>query len=433
MPSANLTNETLLKRRAKAVPRGPFNVTPLFAARAEGVRLWDVEGNQYLDFCGGIGCLNVGHNHPQVLKAIQQQSEKFLHTCWHVVMYEPYVHLAERLNALVPISGDKMTAFFNSGAEACENAVKIARTYTGRTAAVSFERGFHGRTLMGMSLTAKVQPYCEGFGPFAPEVYHLLWRPFYGQPVERADRDVEVEARAALEDFFAYQADVENIACIMLEPVFGEGGFYPVHPAALSVLREVTRQHGILLIADEIQSGFGRCGELFACQHYRLEPDMILMAKSLAAGMPLSAVTASAQIMNSPKVGGIGGTYGGNPVSCAAAHAVLDIMAAEKLPERARAIGAKVAATFEKLAATHKHVRNPRGLGAMRAIDIVDPQTGLGSKEKANQLLTTARDKGLLIMTASGYVLRTLMPLTISDADLDEGLAILADAIAAVK
>lgn len=431
MSSETMTNESLLKRRESAVPRGPFNVAPLFAARAEGARLWDVEGKEYIDFCGGIGCVNVGHNHPGIVDAIRQQADRFLHTCWHVAMYEPYVRLAERLNALVPIPGKNMTAFFNSGAEACENAVKIARTFTGRTAVVSFERGFHGRTLMGMSLTGKVQPYSEGFGPFAPEVYQLPWRPFFGQPECRTNDEIEAEARAALNDLFAYQMEAQNIACIMLEPVFGEGGFYPVHPIALSVLREVTKEYGILLVADEVQTGFGRCGSLFAIERFGLAPDMILMAKSLAAGMPLSAVTAPAEIMNSPKVGGIGGTYGGNPVSCAAAHAVLDIMAKEKLPDRARNIGTKVMAVFEELASVHRHVQNPRGLGAMCAIDIVDPETGLGSKETAGKVLVIAREKGLLAMTASGNVLRTLMPLTISEEDLETGLAILSDAIAA--
>jgi 4-aminobutyrate aminotransferase / (S)-3-amino-2-methylpropionate transaminase / 5-aminovalerate transaminase len=431
MPAETMTNESLLRRRESAVPRGPFNVAPLFAVRAEGARLWDVEGKEYIDFCGGIGCVNVGHNHPRVVDAVRRQADHFLHTCWHVAMYEPYVRLAERLNALVPIPGDNMTVYFNSGAEACENAVKIARTFTGRTAVVSFERGFHGRTLMGMSLTGKVLPYTEGFGPFAPEVYHLPWRPFFGQPKDRANDDVEAEARAALADLFTYQMEARNVACIMLEPVLGEGGFYPVHPIALSVLREVTKEHGILLVADEVQTGFGRCGSLFASERFGLAPDMILMAKSLAAGMPLSAVTAPAEIMNSPKVGGIGGTYGGNPISCAAAHAVLDIMAEEKLPERARDIGAKVMAAFERLAATQPHVQNPRGLGAMCAIDIVDPATGLGSKERAGKVLAAARENGLLAMTASGNVLRTLMPLTISDADLETGLATLSDAIAA--
>lgn len=431
MPSEPLTNESLMQRREAAVPRGPFNVAPLFAARAQGARLWDVEGKEYIDFCGGIGCVNVGHNHPRVVAAIRGQTDHFLHTCWHVAMYESYLRLAERLNALVPIPGDNMTAFFNSGAEACENAVKIARTFTGRTAVVSFERGFHGRTLMGMSLTGKVPPYTEGFGPFAPEIYHLPWRPFFGQPKDRANSEVEAEVRTALQDLFTYHMEAQNVACVMIEPVLGEGGFYPVHPVALSVLREVTQEHGILLVADEVQSGFGRCGSLFASERFGLVPDMILMAKSLAAGMPLSAVTAPAKIMNSPKVGGIGGTYGGNPVSCAAAHAVLDIMAAEKLPERARAIGATVMTVFEELAATHPHVRNPRGLGAMCGLDIVDPDTGLGSKERAGKVLAAARETGLLAMTASGNVLRTLMPLVISDADLETGLGILAEAIAA--
>lgn len=433
MPFEKVTNKTLMERRQAAVPRGPFNVNPVFVARAEGAKLWDVEGKEYIDFCGGIGCANVGHNHIKVVDAVKKQADQFLHTCWHVAMYSQYVHLAERLNQLVPIPETNMTAFFNSGAEACENAVKIARTHTGRQAVVSFERGFHGRTLMGMTLTGKVRPYTEGFGPFAPEVYHLPWQPFFGQPPGRAYSDVASDAQAALEDFFSYRTEAENVACVILEPVFGEGGFYPVHPAALSMLRKVTKEHGILLITDEVQSGFGRCGRLFASEHYHLTPDMMVMAKSLAAGMPLSAVTAPEEIMNSVKIGGIGGTYGGNPVACAAAHAVLDIMEEEKLPERARKIGAKVMTVFRKLATTYDQVRNPRGLGAMCAIDIVDPETGCGSKDIASKVLAAARESGLLVMTASGCVLRTLMPLTITDAELDKGLEILSKAIDTVS
>ncbi len=425
------TTANLLKRRENAVPQGPFNVAPLFAARAQGAKIWDVEDKVYIDFCGGIGCVNVGHSHPRVVAAIKEQADNFLHTCWHVAMYENYLHLAERLNALVPIPGHNMTTFFNSGAEAGENAIKIARTYTGRSAVVSFERSFHGRTLMGMSLTGKVHPYTAGFGPFAPEVYHLPWRPFFDPPTEHSDSEIATAARAALDDLFAYGVDAANVACVLLEPVLGEGGFYPVHPAALDVLREETRAQGILLIADEVQTGFGRCGKLFASEHFDVRFDMMVMAKSLAAGMPLSAVTAPAEIMNSIKVGGIGGTFGGNPLSCAAAHTVLDIMQDEKLPDRAQRIGSRVMACFHNFAATHSHVSRPRGLGAMCAIDIVDPATGQGSPEIAGRIITAARERGLLAMTASGYTLRTLMPLVISDEELGEGLEILSAALVA--
>src|SRR6056297_518268 len=425
------TTANLLKRRENAVPQGPFNVAPLFAARAQGAKIWDIEDKVYIDFCGGIGCVNVGHSHPRVVAAIKEQADNFLHTCWHVAMYENYLHLAERLNALVPIPGHNMTTFFNSGAEAGENAIKIARTYNGRSAVVSFERSFHGRTLMGMSLTGKVHPYTAGFGPFAPEVYHLPWRPFFDPPTEHSDSEIATAARAALDDLFAYGVDAANVACVLLEPVLGGGGFYPVHPAALDVLREETRAQGILLIADEVQTGFGRCGTLFASEHFDVRFDMMVMAKSLAAGMPLSAVTAPAEIMNSIKVGGIGGTFGGNPLSCAAAHAVLDIMQDEKLPERAQQIGSRVMTRFRDFAATLPHVSHPRGLGAMCAIDIVDPATGQGSPEIAGRIITAARERGLLAMTASGYTLRTLMPLVISDEELGEGLEILSAALVA--
>ena len=413
--------DTLISRREQAVPRGPFNVAPIFAARAEGAKLWDVEGREYIDFCGGIGVQNVGHNHPKVVAAVQEQTSRFIHTCWHVVMYEPYVRLAERLNDLVPIPGPKKTIFFNSGAEATENAVKVARSHTGRQAVLSFERGFHGRTLLAMTLTGKVRPYTEGFGPFAPEIYRLPYEPFFGAR-GLSDDAVEAGCRAALDHLFSYQIEPEHVACVLIEPVLGEGGFLPVHPVAFRTLREVTRHHGILLASDEVQTGFGRCGSLFAFERFDVVPDMVVMAKSLAAGLPLSAITASADILDAPQVGGLGGTYGGNPLSCAAANAVLDIMEEASLPERAVAIGKKVTTRFEAFAERFEFVRDVRGLGAMCGLE-------LDSSERANRVLKAALERGLLAMTANGNVIRTLMPLVISDEDLERGLDILEESL----
>lgn len=425
------SNEELLRRRREAVPRGPFNVAPIFVERALGARLWDVEGNEYLDFCGGIGTLNVGHNHPRVVEAIRRQSEAYLHTCWHVAMYEPYLALCERLNELAPVPGPARTALFNSGAEAVENAVKIARAATGRPAVIAFERGFHGRTLLGMSLTGKVHPYKESFGPFAPEVYRLPWQPFFRPSEAAAGGEVGSACAAALDDLFHFQVPSGSVACLVVEPVLGEGGFHPLHPAAADCLARTCRERGILLVADEVQSGFGRCGALFACERYGLAPDLMTAAKSLAGGLPLSAVTGRAEVMDAPGVGGIGGTFAGNPLACAAALAVLDVMREEDLPRRAEAIGRQVLDAFRDLAAGHPNVAAPRGLGAMCALDVVDPGSGLPDPAGCGRVLAAARERGLLVMSASGNVLRTLMPLVIADEDLQRGLQILAEAVAA--
>ncbi len=432
MTTATMTNAELLRRREQAIPRGMFFVAPIFAERAENARIWDVEGKEYIDFCGGIGVVNVGHNHPRVVEAVKAQAEKFLHTGFNVVMYEEYVRLAERLNDLVPIKGPCKTVFFNSGAEAGENAVKICRFHTKRQGVVAFERGFHGRTLLGMTLTGKCKPYSAGFGPFAPEVYRLPYEPFFALPRHKSDAEVEAECNAALDHLFGYHCEPENIACVMVEPVLGEGGFLPLHSVAMRLLRERCAEHGILFVSDEVQAGFGRCGSLFACQRYGIEPDMIAMAKSLAGGLVLSGVTARREIMDAPGVGGIGGTYGGNPVACAAANAVLDIMHDEKLPARALKIGEKTMAVLQDLEKTHKFLANARGLGAMCAIEVVDPKSGKPDMDRVAKLVAVARENGLLLMTASGNVIRTLMPLTIPDADLEKAFGILRRAAASI-
>jgi 4-aminobutyrate aminotransferase/(S)-3-amino-2-methylpropionate transaminase len=428
MLQESLTNDELIARRNAAIPRGPFNVAPIFAARAQGSHIWDADGRRYLDFCGGIGVLNVGHNHPRVVEAIRKQLEQVIHTCWHVAMYEPYLALAERLNELVPVDGPNKACFFNSGAEAVENAIKVSRAATGRQAAVAFERGYHGRTLLTLTLTGKVQPYCAGFGPFAPEVYRLPYQPFFGG-AKRSDAQVEKECRAALDRLLAYHINPEAVACVLMEPVLGEGGFLPAHPAAVRLLREFTALHGIVMVADEVQSGFGRCGSLFASERYELRPDVMVVAKSLGGGMPLSGIVGRAALLDAPQVGGLGGTYGGNPLACAAANAVLDVMEEEGLPERAREIGERVMARFDELEGDCDAVAEARGLGAMCGLEIVDPADRKADAARAGRIAARCRENGLLVMTASGNVIRTLMPLTIDFDDLRQGLDVLADAV----
>src|SRR5262245_5054325 len=315
------------RRRDAAVPRGVGHATPIYASEARGARVTDVDVNVLIDFAGGIGTMNVGHANPEVVRAASDQLSRFTHTCFSVAPYEPYVALAEKLNAIAPGRGPKKTMLANSGAEALENAVKIARHATGREAVVVFEHAFHGRTLLTMSMTSKVRPYKFGFGPFAPEVYRL---PF---PYEYRGRSAgAAAAEASLEEFFKTHVAAERVACIVLELVLGEGGFVVAPPDYVSALAKVCRAHGILLVADEVQTGFGRTGKMFACEHYGLEPDLVTMAKSLAGGLPLSAVTGRAEVMDSAHVGGLGGTYTGNPVACAAALAAIDVIEKNRLP-----------------------------------------------------------------------------------------------------
>jgi 4-aminobutyrate aminotransferase/(S)-3-amino-2-methylpropionate transaminase len=326
-----------------------------------------------------------------------------------------------------------MSCFFNSGAEAVENAVKVARYVTRRDGVVAFERSFHGRTLMAMSLTGKVHPYTAGFGPFASEVYRLPYHPFFGRHKGKAPEDAAVRAacREALDRLFAYHVDETSVACILLEPVLGEGGFLPLQAEAARVIKEVCREAGILLIADEVQTGFGRTGYLFASEHFDLRPDIMIYAKSIGGGMPLSGISARSEILDAPHVGGIGGTFGGNPIACAAGNAVLDVMQEEDLPARARMIGARVMSVFDRLVASGGAAGDARGLGAMCGLEIVDPKSGAPDPERAKSIVARCLADGLLIMTASGTVLRTLMPLNIPEEDLERGLAILERAVRA--
>jgi 4-aminobutyrate aminotransferase/(S)-3-amino-2-methylpropionate transaminase len=391
---------------------------PVFVARAEGARLWDVDGREYLDFAGGIGVMNVGHGHPRVLQAVRAQLERFTHACFQVTPYETYVRLAERLSALAPGSFPKKTIFLTTGAEAVENAVKIARAHTGRPAVVALTHSFHGRTLLGMSLTGKASYYKQNFGPFAPEVYHAP-APY---PYRGFSDGLALEG---LEELFRTQVDPERVAALILEPVLGEGGFIPLSPEYLRAVRRITEAHGVLLVADEIQSGFGRTGKMWAIEHSGVVPDLITFAKSVAAGLPLSGVVGRAEVMDAPRPGGLGGTYAGNPLACAAGLAVLDVFAEEGLLERAEALGKVLWAGLKRLQERFPQVGEVRGLGPMVALELVrDRLSKEPAPELAQAVLEAARDQGLILLKAGmfGSVLRILVPLVATLEEAEEGL-----------
>ncbi len=420
----------LIERRKQAIPRGLSSAAQLFIAEASGAMLYDVDGRRLIDFAGGIGTLNVGHAHPHVVSAIAAQAARLTHTAFQAVMYEPYIALAERLNQLVPGSWPKKTLLVNSGAEAVENAVKIARAATKRPSIIAFEHAFHGRTLMGMSLTGKVHPYKVGFGPFAPEIYHLPFPYCYRCPHAKGGeccRASEDYMDAALAPLVAADA----VAAIVIEPVAGEGGFIPVPPEVLRALVRWCERNGALLIVDEVQTGFGRTGRMFAIEHAGIAADLTVTAKSLAGGLPLGAVTGRADVMDVVPPGGLGTTFGGNPIACAAALAVLDVLQAERLVERAAQIGAIVAKRFRAWRARFPWIGDVRGLGAMQALEIVDPIDGRPDGPRARRVQGEALDRGLLILTAGmqGNVLRTLMPLVIADDVLEAGLGILEESL----
>jgi 4-aminobutyrate aminotransferase/(S)-3-amino-2-methylpropionate transaminase len=428
-------SRALFARREAAVPRGPYNASEIFVKEGRGAVLTDVDDNQLLDFAGGIGCVNVGHANDEVVKAATAQLERFTHSCFHVTPYEAYVSLAERLNALVPGAFKKKTIFANSGAEAVENAVKIARAATGRPAVLAFEDGFHGRTLLALSLTSKVHPYKAGFGPFAPEIYRAPYAYCYRCSYNLTHPSCGVACVDALEDFFKRYVEADKVAAVIVEPVLGEGGFVVPPADYLPRLRALTEKHGILLIADEVQTGFGRTGTLFAVEHTGVVPDILITAKSLAGGLPLSAITGRAEIMDAPGVGGLGGTFGGNPVALAAAHAVLDQMATGALFARANAIGAVVAKRALAWKERFQLVGDVRGVGAMWAIELVkDRATRAPAKDETSAVSKRGYARGLVTITAGTYgnVIRTLMPLVISDAELGEGLDVLEASLAEV-
>ncbi len=416
----------LVARRRRAVAGGLSGGTGVFAACGRGAMLIDVDGREYIDFAGGIGVLNVGQSHPRVVAAIAEQASRYIHTCAAVVMSEPYVALAERLNALVPGAWDKRTLFVNSGAEAVENAVKVARAATGRQAVIAFEGAFHGRTLLGMSLTGRATPYKDGFGPFAPEVYHT--------PYPYAYRGVSADAALdALERLFATQIPAARVAAIIVEPVLGEGGFVPAPAAFLQGLAAICRREGIVLIVDEVQTGYGRTGRMFAIEHSGVEPDLLLTGKSIADGLPLAGVTGRADLLDAVPPGGMGTTFGGNPVACAAGLAVLDVLAEEHLLERAVHLGERLAARLAAWQAEYPLVGDARGLGAMRAVElVVDRASKRPATRAAARAAALAQEDGLIVLKAGlhDHVLRILAPLVIDDATLDRGLDIMERAIA---
>ena len=418
-----MSNKSFQDRRNAAVPRGLANAMPVYVDRAENAELWDVEGNRFIDFAGGIAVLNTGHRHPKIVEAVKAQLDRFTHTCAMVTPYESFVTLAERLNALVPGSTPKKTAFFTTGAEAVENAVKIARAHTGRPGVIAFTGAFHGRTLLAMALTGKVVPYKVGFGPFPAEVYHA--------PFPNAYRGVSVQdSLKALEQLFKSDVDATRVAAIIVEPVQGEGGFNIAPPEFLQALRKICDDNGILLIIDEIQTGFARTGKMFAIEHSGVEPDLMTMAKSLAGGFPLSAVTGKAEIMDAPIPGGIGGTYAGSPLATTAALAVLDVIEEEKLIQRSNDLGERIAGRFRNMAKrnTLSVIGDVRNLGAMIAMELVkDRDTKEPAPELTKALVAKAAEKGLVLLSCGTYgnVIRILVPLTAPDALVDEGLDII--------
>ena len=423
-----------MRRRANAVPRGVSEITPVFVDRAEGALVEDIDGNRFIDFAGGIGCLNAGHSAPDVVAALRRQLERFLHTCFMVTPYESYVKLAERLNAAAPGNFPKKTLLLNSGAEAVENAVKIARAYTRRPAVICFEDAFHGRTLLTMSLTSKTHPYKAGFEPFASDVYRIPYAYCYRCSYGLQYPSCAVHCAHHLEDTFARVVASESVAAVIAEPVLGEGGFVTPPPEFLSTLHEICRRHGIVFIADEVQTGFGRTGKLFACEHFGIAPDLLVTAKSLGGGLPLAAVTGRAEIMDHTGPGSLGGTFGGNPLACVAALGVLDAMERDRLPERATQLGERFAARARHWQKRWTQVGEVRGLGAMRAIELVRSREAEPAAEETKQITRFCLERGLIVISAGSYsnVIRILMPLVITDEQFEEGLNVLESALEAI-
>ncbi len=416
----------LTERRQQATPRGVAVLCDFYADRACNAELWDEQGRRHIDFAGGIGVLNSGHLHPQVAAAVQAQMQRFSHTCYQVVPYALYVEVAERLNALVPGTHARKTAFFTSGAEAVENAVKIARAYTGRSGVISFDGGYHGRTHMTLGLTGKVAPYKLGFGPFPAEVYHAPYPDTLHGISESA-------ALAGLERLLRCDIDPSRVAAMVIEPVQGEGGFYIAPAGFLQALRRICDQYGIVLVVDEVQSGFARTGRWLAIEHAGVVPDLVTLAKSLAGGLPLSAVTGRADIMDAPAPGGLGGTYAGSPLALAAAMAVLDVIESEQLCQRAEVLGARLCACLHELEAVVPQLADVRALGAMVAAEFLDPATRMPDAAFARSVQQIAMEHGLILLTCGMHsnVLRFLFPLTIEDPVFDEALAILSAAMRA--
>ena len=418
----------ILEREQHAVAHPLIVHGPVVAAEASGATITDVDGNTFLDFVGGVGVANVGHNHPRVVEAITAQAERFLHTDFTVVPYESYVELAERLSVHVPISGEKRAAFFNAGTEAVENAVKLARLYTRRQAVIAFDGAFHGRTLLALTMTSKTHPYKKGLGPFAPEVYRA--------PFPNAYRGPDAEAAlAALERMLSTHVSADHVAAIVFEPEQGEGGFIPAPPAFVEGLRRICDENGIVLVADEVQTGFGRTGRMFAMEHFDVEADLVIVAKSIAGGLPLSGVVGRAEIMDDPHDGAIGGTFIGNPVALAAALAVLDVFEEEDVVARAVTVGNTIRERMLAWQARWREIGDVRGLGAMLAVELVrDAESMTPAPELTTAVIDEALRRGLILLKAGVYgnCIRVLCPLTISDGELDEGLAVWEGALGAV-
>lgn len=421
------TNAALMARRRAALPTGLGQTYEVFTERAEGAEVWDVEGRRFIDFAGGIAVLNTGHRHPKIVEAVKAQLDQYHHTCFQVLAYEPYVELAERLIAKTPGDFAKKAYFLTTGAEAVENAVKIARAATKRQAVIAFGGGFHGRTLLGMALTGKVVPYKTGFGPFPAEIYHAEYpNPLHGVSVADALRSIE--------HIFKYDVEADRVAAIILEPVQGEGGFYVAPPEFAQALRALCDKHGIVLIADEVQSGAGRTGTWLASEQWGVAPDMVTMAKSMAGGFPISAVIGKAELMDKPLPGGLGGTYAGSPLACVAALAVLDVFEQEKLLDRSKAVGERLTTGLKTMVTEFRAIQDVRGLGSMVAIELFkDGDLHQPDADLTKRVCAEAIKRGLVLLSCGSYanVIRILVPLTASDALLDEGLAIMRESFAA--
>ncbi|WP_442857355.1 4-aminobutyrate--2-oxoglutarate transaminase [Bacillus sp. FJAT-42315] len=424
-------SKALLERRQAAVVRGVSNGVPSFAAKAEGALITDVDGNTFIDFVGAIGTMNVGHCHPKVKEAIHKQVDEYIHPGFNVMMYEPYIELCEKLIDLAPGDHEKQAILFNSGAEAVENAVKVARKYTKRTGVISFSRAYHGRTLLTMTMTSKVKPYKYEFGPFAPEVYKAPFPYTYRRPEGTTEEQYVDSVISQFEDFFVNDVAPESVAAVIMEPVQGEGGFIPAPQKFIEAVYAICKKHGILFIADEIQTGFGRTGKQFAIEHFGIVPDLMTVSKSMAAGVPISGLIGRKEVMEAAAPGELGGTYSGSPLGCAAALAVIDIMEEEKINERGAVLGQLVMDRLSQLAEKYEAIGEIRGLGSMVAVELVkDRTTKEPNKELTNAIIAEANNRGLLIISAGAYgnVLRFLMPLVITDEQVAEGLEILEEA-----
>ena len=423
-----MRNAEIALRRDDAISRGVGMMTQIYADRALNAEVWDVEGNRYIDFAAGIAVVNTGHCHPKVMAAVANQMTKFTHTCHQVLPYEPYIRLAERLNAAVPGDFPKKTIFVTTGAEACENAVKIARIATGRSGVIAFGGGFHGRTFMGMALTGKVEPYKKGFGQMMPDVWHV---PFPMGPQGISTED----SLAGINKLFKADLDPGRVAAIIFEPVQGEGGFNPAPADLVRAIRKLCDEHGIVMIADEVQTGFARTGHLFAMEGYDVAPDLTTMAKGLAGGLPLAAVTGKASLMDAAHPGGLGGTYGGNPLGIAAAHAVMDVIEEEQLCARANELGSRLKQKLEEIRATTPEISDIRGPGFMVAVEFANPGTGEPDAGFTGRVRTEALKRGLILLTCGVYgnVVRFLAPITIPEAHFTEALGILEESVKAAR